>query len=155
MTQAAVPFKPKRAAPGPWPQRGELPPSSSTVTSGLCGLLNSFAIKWATEADFQFLSQCGILRTLFDVIHLRTDPPPVIGRSSRKLALRMLDMIDAGPPRPRGYDSIVAKALAKDWPLEKLDPVLRALLRAAARLGFELVRRHTHTHTHILTCTRR
>ncbi len=29
-------------------------------------------------------------------------------------------------------DATIGKALAKDWPLEKLDPVLRALLRAAA-----------------------
>ncbi|MGG5808173.1 transcription antitermination factor NusB [Falsiroseomonas sp. CW058] len=29
-------------------------------------------------------------------------------------------------------DATLAGALAKDWPLEKLDPVLRALLRAAA-----------------------
>jgi N utilization substance protein B len=29
-------------------------------------------------------------------------------------------------------DGHIAAALAKDWPLEKLDPVLRALLRAAA-----------------------
>jgi N utilization substance protein B len=29
-------------------------------------------------------------------------------------------------------DGVLAGALAKDWPLEKLDPVLRALLRAAA-----------------------
>jgi N utilization substance protein B len=29
-------------------------------------------------------------------------------------------------------DEVIGKALAKDWPLEKLDPVLRALLRAAA-----------------------
>lgn len=29
-------------------------------------------------------------------------------------------------------DVAIAAALAKDWPLEKLDPVLRALLRAAA-----------------------
>jgi N utilization substance protein B len=29
-------------------------------------------------------------------------------------------------------DAKIGEALAKDWPLEKLDPVLRALLRAAA-----------------------
>ncbi|MGK7861488.1 transcription antitermination factor NusB [Falsiroseomonas sp. E2-1-a4] len=29
-------------------------------------------------------------------------------------------------------DETIGKSLAKDWPLEKLDPVLRALLRAAA-----------------------
>lgn len=29
-------------------------------------------------------------------------------------------------------DAVIGQALAKDWPLEKLDPVLRALLRAAA-----------------------
>lgn len=29
-------------------------------------------------------------------------------------------------------DAAIGKALARDWPLEKLDPVLRALLRAAA-----------------------
>ena len=31
-----------------------------------------------------------------------------------------------------GVDGLVARHLAKDWPLDKLDPVLRALLRAAA-----------------------
>ncbi|NGM22047.1 transcription antitermination factor NusB [Roseomonas stagni] len=34
--------------------------------------------------------------------------------------------------RIESLDETIAKALAKDWPLEKLDPVLRALLRAAA-----------------------
>lgn len=37
-------------------------------------------------------------------------------------------------------DGLVARHLAKDWPLDKLDPVLRALLRAAA---FELSRGQT------------
>ncbi len=34
--------------------------------------------------------------------------------------------------RIESLDETIGKALAKDWPLEKLDPVLRALLRAAA-----------------------
>jgi len=34
--------------------------------------------------------------------------------------------------RIEALDEVIGKALAKDWPLEKLDPVLRALLRAAA-----------------------
>ena len=34
--------------------------------------------------------------------------------------------------RIEALDAEIAKSLAKDWPLEKLDPVLRALLRAAA-----------------------
>ena len=36
-------------------------------------------------------------------------------------------------------DAALAEVLAKDWPLEKLDPVLRALLRAA---GAELMTPH-------------
>jgi len=36
-------------------------------------------------------------------------------------------------------DAALAEVLAKDWPLEKLDPVLRALLRAA---GAELMQPH-------------
>jgi N utilization substance protein B len=34
--------------------------------------------------------------------------------------------------RIESLDETIGRALAKDWPLEKLDPVLRALLRAAA-----------------------
>ncbi|MCS6891424.1 MAG: transcription antitermination factor NusB [Rhodovarius sp.] len=33
---------------------------------------------------------------------------------------------------PEGLDRIIAAHLAPNWPLERLDPVLRALLRAAA-----------------------
>jgi N utilization substance protein B len=36
-------------------------------------------------------------------------------------------------------DAALAEVLAQDWPLEKLDPVLRALLRAA---GAELMQKH-------------
>lgn len=67
--------------------------AARTPTAGLSGLLNSFAIKWATEADFQFLSQCGILQMLFDVIHVPAEPRPATGRTTRKLALRTLELL--------------------------------------------------------------
>ena len=41
-------------------------------------------------------------------------------------------LVRAAAGKIEEIDAALAEVLAKDWPLEKLDPVLRALLRAAA-----------------------
>jgi N utilization substance protein B len=41
-------------------------------------------------------------------------------------------LVRAAAGRIEEIDAALAEVLAKDWPIEKLDPVLRALLRAAA-----------------------
>jgi N utilization substance protein B len=41
-------------------------------------------------------------------------------------------IVRATAAKIESLDETIGRALAKDWPLEKLDPVLRALLRAAA-----------------------
>jgi hypothetical protein len=66
--------------------------SESRPNAGLSGSLNSFAIKWATESDFQFLAGVGILPALRQVIHM-TSEMVVARRSTRKLALRTLELL--------------------------------------------------------------